>query len=87
MAVEKWLSDLSLQCEKSEKSELKVLGAPFCDAIVYPRCPLIFGSDIPKHDHELMLFLKSHGLAVKSVGNTADSDSTVAFVYLLDSDN
>ncbi len=46
MAVEKWLSDLSLQCEKSEKSELKVLGAPFCDAIVYPRCPLIFGSDI-----------------------------------------
>ena len=34
-----------------------------------------------------MLFLKSHGLAVKTVGNTADSDPNVAFVYLLDSDN
>jgi hypothetical protein len=34
-----------------------------------------------------MLFLKSHGVAVKTVGNTANCDPTVAFVYLLDSDN
>ena len=34
-----------------------------------------------------MLFLKSHRIAVRTVGNTAKSDPTVAFVYLLDSDN
>ena len=33
------------------------------------------------------MFLKSHDIAVRTVGNTADSDPTVAFVYLLDSDN
>lgn len=40
-----------------------------------------------KHDHELMLFLKSHGIAVRTIGNTVKSDPIVAFVYLLDSDN
>jgi len=54
---------------------------------VYPRCPLIFGDDTHKHDHELMLFLKSHDISVRTVGSTAKSDPTVAFVYLLDSDN
>ena len=43
MTVEKWLSYLSLKCEKGS---LKALGAALCDAIVYPRCPLVFGSDI-----------------------------------------
>ena len=33
------------------------------------------------------MFLKSHDIAVRTVGNTSDSDPTVAFVYLLDSDN
>ena len=34
-----------------------------------------------------MLFLKYHGIAVRNVGNTAKSDPSLAFVYLLDSDN
>lgn len=34
-----------------------------------------------------MVFLKSHDIAVRTVGSTAISDPTVAFVYLLDSDN
>lgn len=76
---------LSEQCKGS--TELTALGVPICDAIVYPRCPLIFGNDMQKHDRELMLFLKSHGISVRTVGNTAKSDPTVAFVYLLDSDN
>lgn len=84
MKIEEWLLKLSLQ---SEKSELKAVGDPICDAIVYPRCPLIFGNDVQKHDQELMLFLKSNGIAVRSVGSTATSDPTAAFVYLLDSDN
>jgi hypothetical protein len=33
------------------------------------------------------LFLKSHDIAVRTVGSTANSDPTVAFVYLLDSGN
>ena len=35
----------------------------------------------------MKLFLKSHGIAVRTVGNTSDSDPTAAFVYLLDGDN
>lgn len=84
MTVEGWLATLSQQCEKSE---LKPVGTPICDAIIYPRCSLIFGNDTQKHDHELLLFLRSHGISVRTVGNTAKSDPTVAFVYLLDSDN
>jgi len=34
-----------------------------------------------------MLFLKSHEISVRTVGNIAKSDPTVAFVYLFDSDN
>lgn len=33
------------------------------------------------------MFLKFHGIAVRTVSNTANSDPTVAFVYLSDSDN
>jgi hypothetical protein len=35
----------------------------------------------------LKLFLKSHDIAVRTVGDVAKADPTVAFVYLLDSDN
>lgn len=84
MIVEEWLVTLAKQCDASK---LTPVGPPICDAIVYPRCPLVFGNDIKKHDHELMLLLKSHGIAVRTVGDTAKSDPTVAFVYLLDSDN
>lgn len=31
--------------------------------------------------------MKSHDIAVRTVGDTATSDPTVAFVYLLDGDN
>ncbi len=34
-----------------------------------------------------MLFLKSHKISVRTIGNTVASDPAVAFVYLLDSDN
>jgi hypothetical protein len=84
MRVEGWLTTLSQQCERSE---LKALGAPICDAIVYPRCPLIFGDDIKVHDEKLAVHLKSHLIPVRSVGNVSTNDITIAFVYLLDSDN
>ena len=71
MEVEGWLATLSQQCEMND---LKPVGAPICDAIMYPRFPLLFGDNISKHDHELMLFLKSHDIAVRSVDNTAKSD-------------
>jgi hypothetical protein len=34
-----------------------------------------------------MLFLKSHGIAVRSVSNTSNANLKTAFVYLQDSDN
>lgn len=71
MEVESWLATLSQKCDMND---LKPVGASICDAIVYPRCPLLFGYDINKHDHKLMIFLKSHGIAVRSVGNTVKSD-------------
>ena len=82
--VEGWLTTLSEQCERRE---LEALGVPICDAVVYPRCPLIFGDDINEHDKQLAIFLKSHYIPVRSVGNVATCDESVAFVYLLDSDN
>ena len=33
------------------------------------------------------MFLKSHYVPVRSVGNVSTNDKTNAFVYLLDSDN
>ena len=73
--------------EQCQKSELKTLGGPICDGIIYPRCLLLFGENIKEHDAKLAIFLKSHYIPVRSVGNTATNDSKVAFVYLLDSDN
>jgi hypothetical protein len=64
-----------------------MLGLPICDAIVYPRCFLIFGTNIKEHDSQLAIFLKSHNIPVKSVGNVATKDKAVAFIYLTDSDN
>jgi len=82
--IERWLQILVEQCPKSE---LKALGGPICDGIIYPRCPLIFGENIKEHDTKLAIFLKSHYIPVRSVGNAATNDRKVAFVYLLDSDN
>jgi hypothetical protein len=83
-SVEKWLAGLT---QGNARQELKQLGDPICDAIVYPRCPKLFGEDITEHDSKLMLFLKSHSISVRSVSNTSNSDPTTAFVYLHDSDN
>ena len=82
--VERWLQILAKECPKIE---LKALGGPICDGIIYPRCPLIFGENIKEHDAKLAIFLKSHYIPVRSVGNAATNDRKVAFVYLLDSDN
>jgi hypothetical protein len=84
MSVEGWFAVLSQQCERSE---LKALGVPICDAIVYPRCFPIFGDGIAVHDEKLAVYLKSHFIPVRSVGNVSTKDKTIAFVYLLDSDN
>lgn len=35
----------------------------------------------------MTIFLKLHGIPVRSVGNVATNDRAVAFVYLMDSDN
>jgi len=48
---------------------------------------LLFGENIKEHDVKLAIFLKSHYIPVRSVGNAATNDPKVAFVYLLDSDN
>ena len=45
--IEGWLEKLSEECSKSE---LEPLDKPICDAIVFPRCPLIFGDEINDHD-------------------------------------
>ena len=39
------------------------------------------------HDEKLAVHLKSHLIPVRSVGDVSTNDKTVAFVYLLDSDN
>ena len=84
MKLEGWLQALSQLCEKIE---LMMLGLPLCDAIVYPRCFLIFGNDIKEHNNQLTIFLKSHDIPVRSVGNVSTNEKSVAFVYLTDSDN
>ena len=47
------------------------LGGPICDAIIYPRCQLIFGEDIKEHDKKLEIFLKSHYIPVRAICNVA----------------
>ena len=78
---------MQILAKECSKSELKVLGGPICDGIIYPRCSLLFGENIKEHDAKLSIFLKSHYIPVRSVGNAATNDRKVAFVYLLDSDN
>lgn len=84
MTIEGWLATLAKRCESNK---LEALGVPICDAIVYPRCPSIFGDDINEHDKQLAIFLKFYGLPIRSVGNVATNDNAAAFVYLLDSAN
>ena len=84
MTIEGWLQALSQLCEKFE---MIMLGLPLCDAIVYPRCFSVFGTSIKEHDNKLMIFLKLHGIPVRSVGNISTDEKGVAFVYLVDSDN
>lgn len=33
------------------------------------------------------MYLKSHSIPLRSVGNVSNNDKTIAFVYLMDSDN
>ena len=64
-----------------------MLGSPLCDAILYPRCFSLFGTNIKEHDNQLKIFLKLHGIPVRSVGNVSSDEKGLAFVYLTDSDN
>jgi hypothetical protein len=82
--IEGWLLLLSQQCKKTE---LKALDDPICDAIIYPRCPLIFGEDTKEHDGKLKIFLIDHSIPVRLVTNVATNNETDAFVYLMDSEN
>lgn len=82
--VEGWLLLLSQQ---SKKAELKALDDPICDAIIYPRCSLIFGEDTKEHDRKLKVFLIDHGIPVRLVTNVATNNKATAFIYLMDSDN
>lgn len=81
--VEKWHETFA-ECEQSA---LKQLGEPICDAILYPRCPLVFGDSIKEHDIKLKVFLTDHGIPVRVVVYKANKDKDVAFVYLTDAGN
>jgi hypothetical protein len=61
VTTEDWLNSLS--CYKSNEEFTKV-GVPICDAIVLPRCPLLFTNEPFK---EMKKFLIEEGLHVKLV--------------------
>ena len=84
MTIEGWLQVLS---QLSDKFELIMLGLAICDAIIYPRCFQLFGTNIKEHDNQLQIFLKSHRIPVRAIGNISTDEKGVAFVYLADSDN
>lgn len=53
--VEKWL--LELKEKFSSAGKLTKIGAPICDAIILPRCTLLFGES-KKHNSNMEAFLK-----------------------------
>jgi hypothetical protein len=63
------------------------LDEAICDAVLYPRCPLIFGDEIKVHDERLKIFLVDHNIPIRVVVSKANRDTTVAFVYLTDEGN
>jgi len=63
------------------------LDEAICDAILYPRCPFIFGNEIKVHDEKLKVFLIDHDIPIRVVVSKANKDTTVAFVYLTDEGN
>ena len=62
MTIEEWL--IKLKGYQPEGFELTKLGFPICDAVVIPRCPLIFGADKKQHDSNMKIFLLSHKIPV-----------------------